>query len=41
MEWSILFMGPVGSGKTQAIKTLSDIEVAGTEAIATDETADM
>jgi len=38
MDWSILFMGPVGAGKTDAIRTLSDIEVAGTEASATDET---
>lgn len=38
MDWSILFMGPVGAGKTKAIRTLSDIEVAGTEASATDET---
>ncbi len=39
MEWSILFAGPVGAGKTQAIRTISDIEVVGTEAAATDETA--
>jgi uncharacterized protein len=39
MEWSILFAGPVGSGKTQAIRTASDIEVVSTEAEATDETA--
>ena len=41
MEWSILFMGPVGAGKTQAIQTISDIEVAKTEANATDETANL
>jgi signal recognition particle receptor subunit beta len=39
MEWSILFAGPVGAGKTQAIGTISDIEVVGTEAATTDETA--
>ena len=39
MEWSILFMGSVGSGKTQAIRTMSDIEVVSTEANATDDTA--
>lgn len=39
MEWSILFAGPVGAGKTQAIRTASDIEVVSTEAGATDETA--
>jgi uncharacterized protein len=38
VEWSILFAGPVGSGKTQAIRTASDIEVVSTEAEATDET---
>lgn len=39
MEWRILFLGPVGAGKTQAIKTISDIEVLSTEEHATDETA--
>ena len=39
MEWRILFLGPVGAGKTQAIKTISDIEVVSTEEQATDETA--
>lgn len=39
MEWSILFAGPVGAGKTQAIRSASDIEVVSTEAAATDETA--
>lgn len=39
MEWCILFAGPVGAGKTQAIRTVSDIEVVSTEAAATDETA--
>lgn len=31
-------MGPVGSGKTAAIRTVSDIDVVDTEARATDET---
>lgn len=31
MEWSVLFMGPVGSGKTTAIQTISDIEVVNTD----------
>lgn len=39
MDWSILFLGPVGAGKTEAIRTMSDIEVVSTEAGATDETA--
>jgi len=39
MESSILFLGPVGAGKTQAIRTISDIDVVSTEADATDETA--
>ena len=39
MEWSVLFLGPVGSGKTQAIRSVSDIDVVDTEALATDETA--
>lgn len=39
MEWRILFLGPVGAGKTQAIKTISDIDVVSTEEEATDETA--
>lgn len=38
MEWRILFLGPVGAGKTQAVRTMSSIEVVGTEAVATDET---
>jgi signal recognition particle receptor subunit beta len=41
MEWSILFAGPVGAGKTQAIRTISDIEVVSTEALATDEVAQL
>jgi len=39
MECSILFMGPVGSGKTQAIRSISDIDVLDTDVRATDETA--
>ena len=39
MECSVLFMGPVGAGKTVAVQTLSDIDVAGTEESATDETS--
>lgn len=39
MEWSILFAGPVGAGKTQAIRTASDVDVVSTEAAATDETS--
>lgn len=39
MDWSILFMGPVGAGKTQAVRTLSDIAVAETDVKATDSTA--
>jgi hypothetical protein len=38
MEWTILFAGPVGAGKTQAVSTISDIEVVCTEELATDET---
>ena len=39
MEWSILFMGPVGAGKTQAIQSISEIEVVNTDMRATDETS--
>lgn len=39
MEWSVLFMGPVGAGKTEAIRSLSDIEVLDTDVGATDDTA--
>lgn len=38
MQWGILFMGPVGAGKSKAIHTISDIEVVNTDARATDET---
>lgn len=38
MEWGVLFMGSVGSGKTCAIRSISDIGVVDTDALATDET---
>lgn len=41
MEWGILFIGAVGSGKTQAIQTISDIDVVNTEELATDEVKQM
>jgi uncharacterized protein len=41
MDWAILFAGPVGSGKTQAIRSATDIDVVSTEAVATDDTAPM
>lgn len=34
--YKIVFAGPIGAGKTRAVKTLSDIEVVSTEAAATD-----
>ena len=37
MEWSVMFMGPVGSGKTTAVRTISDIEVVSTDERATDD----
>lgn len=37
MEWSVMFMGPVGSGKTTAVKTISDIDVVSTDERATDD----
>jgi len=36
VEHIILFAGPMGAGKTTAIRTLSDIEVVSTEAANTD-----
>ena len=39
MENKIIFTGPVGSGKTTAIGSISDIEVVKSEAKATDEVA--
>lgn len=41
MEWGVLFMGSVGSGKTCAIRSISDIGVVDTDAAATDETAQL
>jgi hypothetical protein len=38
MDWKVVFMGPVGGGKTQAIRSISDIEVVNTDELATDET---
>jgi len=40
-EQKIIFAGPVGAGKTTAINTISDIPTVGTEARATDETAQL
>lgn len=37
MEWTILFMGPVGVGKSRAIRSISDIDVVDTDVEATDE----
>lgn len=39
MEWRILILGAVGAGKTEAIRTISDIDVVDTEELATDDTA--
>lgn len=39
MERKIIFTGPVGSGKTTAIGSISDIDVVKSEARATDEVA--
>ena len=36
-QYKIVFAGPVGAGKTTAIKALSDIEVVSTEANASDD----
>ena len=41
MEWNVTFMGPVGSGKTTAIRTISDIDVVSTDEKATDDVANM
>ena len=38
-QYKIIFTGPVGAGKTSAIKVLSDIEPVLTEQLATDEVA--
>ncbi|MBB3062412.1 GTP-binding protein [Microbulbifer rhizosphaerae] len=39
MEHKIIFSGPVGAGKTTAIKTISDIPVVDTESRASDQVA--
>lgn len=41
MEWGVLFMGPVGAGKTQAIQSISDIDVVSTDVEATDKTRNL
>lgn len=41
MEMSVLFMGPVGAGKSRAVTTISDIPVVNTDMLATDETAQL
>lgn len=38
MERGVLFIGPVGSGKTQAIQSVSEIDVVDTDVRATDDT---
>ncbi|CAA0082059.1 Uncharacterised protein [BD1-7 clade bacterium] len=40
-QHKILFSGPVGAGKTTAIRSLSDIDVVGTEADASDDVKKM
>jgi len=40
-QHKIVFTGPVGAGKTTAIRALSDIEPISTEQLATDETRDL
>lgn len=40
-QHKIVFTGPVGAGKTTAIRALSDIEPISTEQLATDETKEM
>lgn len=39
MEWKILFLGTEGSGKTSAIRAISDVEVVSTEAVSSEKTA--
>jgi signal recognition particle receptor subunit beta len=39
-QYKIIFTGPVGAGKTTAIRALSDIEPISTEQLATDHVAD-
>jgi hypothetical protein len=40
-QYKVVFTGPVGSGKTTAIQTLSDIEVVQTETAASDHIRDL
>ena len=35
MEWSVLYMGPLGAGKTTAIRVISDIDVVNTDEVTT------
>lgn len=39
--YKIIFAGPVGAGKTQAIRSLSDKEVVTTEEVASDDTKNL
>lgn len=39
MDWSVLFIGPPGAGKTSAIAAVSDIEVARTEVLSSERLA--
>ncbi len=39
MEWSVLFLGSSGAGKTCAIRAISDVDVVSTQAVATDGTS--
>ena len=41
MESRILFLGPVGAGKTTAVRTMSDIPVVDTDVLASDEVRTM
>lgn len=39
MEWGIVFIGSVGAGKTEAVRSISEIDILETDVAATDETA--
>ncbi|MGJ7505480.1 MULTISPECIES: GTP-binding protein [unclassified Variovorax] len=41
MESRILFLGPVGAGKTTAVRTISDIDAVDTDVRASDEVSDL